>query len=65
MRHILDQLLKETKKVFHNFLRKMRESGVIERDLESGKGAYRFVNEIYHVYISMESERFRERQKRL
>jgi len=42
----------------------MRELGVIESDLESGKGAYRFVNEIYLMYISMESARFKERQKR-
>ena len=47
------------KKVFHNFLRKMRDLGVIESDVEKGKGAYRFVNEIYPIYIGMESERFK------
>ena len=47
------------KKVFHNFLRKMRDLGVIESDVEKGKGAYRFVNEIYPIYIRMESERFK------
>jgi len=45
------------KKVFHNFLIKMRKLGVIESDLESGSGAYRFVNEMYPLYIWRESER--------
>jgi len=29
----------------------MKDLGVIESDLERGKGAYRFVNEIYPIYI--------------
>ncbi|MCX7726621.1 MAG: ATP-binding protein [Chitinispirillaceae bacterium] len=45
------------KSVFHNFLRKFRELGVIEPDIEKGRGFYKFVNEIYPVYIWMESER--------
>ena len=51
------RLSAEEKKVFHNFLRRMRELGVIEVDIERGRGAYRFVNEIYPIYIWMESER--------
>jgi hypothetical protein len=43
------------KKVFNNFLRKMRYLGVIELDVERGSGAYRFINEIYPIYIWMES----------
>lgn len=39
------------KKVFHHFLRKMRERGVIEIDKEKARGAYKFVNEIYPIYI--------------
>ena len=50
-------LNEEEKKVFHNFLRRIRELGVIETDVERGPGAYRFVNEIYPIYIAMESER--------
>ncbi len=53
-------LTEPEKKVFHNFLKKMRELGVIESDLEHGRGAYRFVNEMYPLYISIESDRFRE-----
>jgi len=48
------------KKVFHNFLRKLKELGVIEVDLEEERGTYRFVNEIYPIYIRMESERFKK-----
>ncbi|MFQ6056671.1 MAG: hypothetical protein ACE5J3_11900 [Methanosarcinales archaeon] len=40
-------------------MRKIRELGVIEPDIERGRGAYRFANEIYPIYIRMESERYR------
>ncbi len=46
------------KKIFDNFLRRIKGLGVIEPDIERGRGAYRFVNEIYPVYIWMESKRF-------
>lgn len=51
------KLNEDEKKVFHNFLRRMSKLGVIESDIEHGLGAYRFVNEIYPIYIWMESER--------
>jgi hypothetical protein len=60
-REVEANLTEPEKKVFHNFLRKMRELGVIESDLEHGRGAYRFVNEMYPIYISIESDRFREK----
>ena len=50
------RLNEEGKKVFPNFLRRMKELGVIESDIERGRGAYTFVNEIYPVYIWMERE---------
>ncbi|MFQ6072556.1 MAG: AAA family ATPase [Methanosarcinales archaeon] len=53
------RLNESEKRVFHNFLRKIRELGVIESDIERGRGAYRFANEIYPIYIRMESERYR------
>jgi AAA+ ATPase superfamily predicted ATPase len=52
---IESRLTDDEKKVFHNFLRKMRELGVIEKEREIG--SYRFVNEIYPIYISMESSK--------
>ena len=56
-RDIEAKLNENEKKVFHNFLRKIRELGVIEADIERGLGAYRFVNEIYPIYIWLESIR--------
>lgn len=49
------------KKVFNNFLRKMRELGIIVSDMEGGRGSYKFVNELYRVYIGMESQSFKQR----
>ena len=49
-------LNKDEKKVFNNFLMKMRKLGVIEPDIEGERGTYRFVNEIYRMYIWMESQ---------
>jgi len=52
----VEKLLNEKeKRVFHNFLRRIKDLGVIEPDIEGGRGAYRFVNEIYPIYIWMES----------
>ena len=51
------RLNEEERKVFHNFLRKMREQGIIVPDIESGRGSYKFVNLLYSVYIKMESLR--------
>ena len=53
------KLTEAEKKVLHNFLRKLRKLEIIESDLERGQGAYRFVNEIYPVYILMESQRYK------
>ena len=46
------------RKVFNNFLRKMRELGIIVPDIEGGRGAYKFVNELNPVYIWLENQRF-------
>jgi hypothetical protein len=52
-----ERLNEKEKKVFHNFLRRMRELGVIEPDIEEGRGAYRFVNKLYPIYIRIEGEK--------
>ncbi|MEA1893737.1 MAG: ATP-binding protein [Euryarchaeota archaeon] len=49
------KLSEEEKKVFKNFLGKMRQLGIIVPDIEGGRGAYKFVNVLYPVYIWMES----------
>ena len=58
---IESKLNEKEKKVFNNFLRKMRELGIIVSDIEGGRGSYKFVNELYPVYIGMESQNFRKR----
>jgi hypothetical protein len=57
-----ERLSGNEQKVFHNFLRRMRELAVIEPDREGGRGAYRFVNELYPIYIRIESERSRHKK---
>ncbi len=52
---IAEKLTPEEKKVFDNFLRKMRKLGVIIVDQEADRGTYKFINDIYPVYIFMES----------
>jgi hypothetical protein len=51
---IVAKLTKEEKAVFDNFLRTMRDRGVIMIDQEADRGTYKFVNDIYPVYIFME-----------
>lgn len=41
--------------VFDNLLRRLRELGIVEQDVDEGPGAYRFVNGLYPVYMYMES----------
>jgi len=55
------RLNSDEKKVFHNFLRRMRDLGVIESDPERGRGAYRFVNRIFPIYIYMKGRAGAER----
>lgn len=60
---IVAKLTPEEKRVFDNFLRKMRELGVIISDQESDRGTYKFINDIYPVYILMESLEHRSKAK--
>lgn len=57
-RDITEHLTESEKKVFDNFLRRLTEKSIIQPDTESGRGAYRFINDIYPVYIWMEAERY-------
>jgi len=53
-REVDNRLNAQEKKVLHNFLQRMKKLGVIESDTERGRGAYRFVNRIFPVYISIQ-----------
>ena len=59
-KEIESKLNEGERKVFNNFLRKMRELGIIVPDIEGGRGSYNFVNELYPVYIRMENQHFKE-----
>jgi len=50
-------LTKDEVRVFDNFLRRMTEVGVIQRDPDGGPGAYRFCNRLHYTYIWMVSGR--------
>jgi len=56
---IVSKLTPEEKSVFDNFLRVMRDRGVIMLDQESDRGTYKFVNDIYPVYILLENLKHR------
>ena len=45
-------------RVFGNLLRRLRELGVVENDPEGGRGAYKYTNRIYPVYMWMESQNY-------
>lgn len=48
---LLARLRDDERRVLDTFLRRMRELGVIQRDPEAGRGAYRFDNRLCHVYV--------------
>lgn len=52
---VMRRLDENESRVFDNLLRRLRELGIVEQDLEAGRGAYRFVNELYPLYMFLES----------
>lgn len=55
-RQVAETLTLEERRVFDNFLRRLRDLGVIETDPQGGRGAYRYTNQIFPVYMMMESQ---------
>ena len=49
-------LTEEEFRVFDNLLRRLRELGVVEINYEGGRGAYKYTNQIYPVYLWMEAQ---------
>ena len=47
-------------RVFDNLLRRLRQLGVVEIDHEGGRGAYKYTNQIYPVYMWMEAQDYVE-----
>lgn len=55
------KLNESEQKVFDNFLKRMMELGIIIKDIEKGRGCYKFVNDLYSIYIWLESKRFEKK----
>jgi ABC-type oligopeptide transport system ATPase subunit len=53
---IQQKLTENEKKVFNNFLRKLKELGILTQPPELPRGAYRFTNRLYLVYLILKSE---------
>ena len=60
---ILNKLNSDEQKVFGNFLDRMTELGIIIKDIEKGRGYYKFVNKLYPIYIWLESAGFKNKKK--
>lgn len=58
---ILKKLNETEQKVFGNFLNRMTEVGIILKDIEKGRGYYKFVNRLYPIYIWLESVGFKNK----
>lgn len=54
-KEIVGRLDKDELKVFDNLLRRLRELGIVEQDVDEEPGAYRFVNDLHPLYLYMES----------
>ena len=61
---VLARLDRENKPVLENFLRRMKEIGVIESDPEV-RGGYCFPNRLYALYFNMDSLRHSRHRRRL
>ncbi len=57
---IFPHLNQDEKKALDNFLRKMKELGVIRPDPDAGRGHYRFTNRLHYLYFRLEAERARK-----
>ena len=57
---IESRVSEEEFRVFDNLLRRLRQLGVVEIDHEGGRGAYKYTNQIYPVYMWMEAQDYVE-----
>ena len=52
---VLDSLAADERKVFDNFLTKMKGLGVIVEDADGERGSYRFSNLLHYLYLKLEA----------
>lgn len=60
---ISPKLSESEAKVLDNFLRRLREQGIIQPDTEKERGVYRFVNDMYPVYFWLEASAYEKQKK--
>ena len=53
------------KSVFSNFLSRMKELNIIVPDVDAERGSYKFVNELYTIYIWLEAEKTRKQFEKI
>jgi hypothetical protein len=53
----VENLTETEKKVFNNFLQKMKKLGVLSEDKELGAGGYKFVSDLHYLFIWLQAQR--------
>ncbi len=56
----VNNLKAEEARVFDNFLRKMKELGVLMEDKEADRGGYKFTSDLQYLFIWLEAQRAKE-----
>jgi len=64
-KEIMPYLNEKEKKAFDNLLKKLRETGIIILDGERGRGAYKFTNFLYYMYMLLESFTYQQKKKKI
>jgi nucleoside-triphosphatase THEP1 len=59
---IVKKLKEKEQKVFDNFLKRMIDLGIVIKDIEKGRGYYKFLNDLYPVYLWLESAEFKRKK---
>lgn len=60
---VRERLADDEKRAFDNFLRKMKELGVLEEDQEGGRGSYRFGTRLHYLFFAMEAADTKDRYR--
>jgi hypothetical protein len=54
---LIARLSSDEQKVMDNFIRRMKDLGALVSDEQTGRGGYRFLNQLHALYFWMESQR--------
>jgi hypothetical protein len=61
-KEILEKMTDEERKTFDNFLQRIKQLGIISETTEV-RGEYRFVNQLYHLYVMLEAFKSEKEKK--